>query len=1112
MVARFGPEPPVPLRPTILCVDDEPNVLEVLKRLLERSCQVVTANSGAEALEVLRTRRIDLLLTDQKMPGMTGIELIRKTRSEGREVLAILLTAYTNPADLIAAINEGQVYRYVTKPWDLNDLSMTVKNALELVALRREKERLLESLRKRVDALSVMYEVSRQASADGWTLEAIVDRLLATVGRVLPHDLSVVLLESGEGRTASLRIQCEVAASESALLHVKETVLQGHKKVAGVHLTEERVITKVTGPAFPAGQGLDGFPGSLSVQLVSQGRVVGSLSLFSARPDAYTPDDGELLDLLVNQTTDTITQVRGAERENRLRLERMVDALTDGVVLTDEKGEVVVANAAARLFLGVQGEDPREVLDQLQQKLGFSPYDMVRGWEYGGRKTLNDVAEVEGRQLQISVGPVAEAGKALRGVLVTLHDATAARQLQLRKDEFISVVSHELRTPLTSISGAIDLILNNLAGDVSDKQRRFLSMAKESTERLNALVDDLLDLSKFEQGRLKLYVELVDLGEVVRRAVERYAPSCGERELTVKVELPPEPVRALADPNRLGQVLNNLLTNAVKFAHRGGALTVSLATSPDAPGLTTLTVWNSGDAIPEESLERIFDRFEQARTAKNRGVPGTGLGLSISRQLVEAHGGRIWAEPCAEGARFVVVLPAEPPPEGTTAPASETTVPPRGTVLVVEDDRHLAWIIKAVLMAKGFRVVLAHTGDEALTRARALKPDVISIDQRLPDAQGLELLQIFRHDPDTRQARLLLLSGANVREDAERAGAHAVLKKPLGLDALVATVEGLLSTHREGRGRVLVVDDDPRIVAICCEVLANLGFSTERAGTVAETRQKIRAFRPDLLLLDVALPDGDGFGLMEELKADRASGPLSVIFISARADTSAKVRALKLGGDDYLTKPFDAIELGARVESVLRRRAADALSSPTTQLPGSGAIEREVQTRLQAGTPFAFCYLDLDNLKAYNDYYGFAKADGVVKQTGDLLREVFSQHGKPGDFVGHVAGDDFVFLTRQDAVDELCGRIIDGFDRIIPLYYDGADRERGYIEAEDRYGQRRRFPIMSVSIVTVIADGSLDHAELARQAAELKHRAKAVPGSVYLRSDRPEPVRGKQRG
>ena len=197
----------------------------------------------------------------------------------------------------------------------------------------------------------------------------------------------------------------------------------------------------------------------------------------------------------------------------------------------------------------------------------------------------------------------------------------------------------------------------------------------------------------------------------------------------------------------------------------------------------------------------------------------------------------------------------------------------------------------------------------------------------------------------------------------------------------------------------------------------------------------------------------------------------------------------------------DTLRTAGLTRTVLRRRMLDT-TSPTTQLPGSAAIEREVQRRITDKQPFAFCYLDLDNLKAFNDFYGFAKADGVVRQTADILREVVAQLGTGQEFVGHVAGDDFVFLVAPDQVDTICQRIIEGFDRIIPLYYERTDRERGYIEADDRYGHRRRFPIMSVSIAAVMTDGSVDHPELARQAAELKKKAKAVAGSVVLRSDK----------
>ncbi len=1093
----------MPLKPIILCVDDEQNVLDVLCRMFDRMATVLTAKSGPEALDILRSRPVDLMITDQKMPDMTGIELVRAARKEGMGITTILLTAYTNPNDLIAAINDGQVFRYVTKPWDINDLTMTVRNALSVAQLRKEKERLLESLHKRIEALNVMYEVSRQSATDAPSLDAIVDRLLSTIGRVLPHDASAVLIEASDAQTAALRIRCTTGLTETALLHVKDSVLGSHRKAAGVVLTEDRVITNVAGHVGAVADGLSTFACAISVPLVSQQQTVGTLSLFSTRPDSYSTEDGELLDLLVNQTTDAITHVRAAEREARLRIEQMVEAMGDGVILTDAKGGVVVVNGAARTYLHLPQGEPRPTFDQLTTALGLSPFDLVRGWEYGGTKTMREELKFGDRDLELVVTPVATPAKELKGLVLVLRDVSEQKLLTQRKDEFVGVISHELRTPLTSIAGALDLVLNRLAGDVTEKQRRFLTMARDSTERLNLLVDDLLDLAKFEQGAMRMDFQLMRLDELVKTAVERYGPSFAERGVEVALETTATDVKLLADPNRLNQVINNLLTNAVKFTAGGGQVKVVVGRSTEAPGSAVLSVWNSGEPIAEADLERIFDRFEQARTAKTRSVPGTGLGLSICKTIVEAHGGRIWAEPSPDGARFVAVFP-EQPPEQVPAPDDQVR-PSRGTVLIVEDEPQLAWLLKAQLLNAGLKVVVAGRAEEALTVARKLRPDVITLDHRLPDVEGLKLLEIFRHDPETKAARTIVVSGLDVRAEAVRAGASGFLQKPVTAASFLSSVEAALKERHGGRGRVLVVDDDPQITAICAEVLANQGFDVASAGSIAEAKLSISRKRPELLLLDVALPDGDGFQFFEALKADRAGGPLSVIFISARSDTSAKVRALKLGGDDYLTKPFDALELGARVESVLRRRTSDTSASPTTQLPGSAAIEREVQRRLGERSPFAFCYLDLDNLKAFNDFYGFAKADGVVRQTADILREVVAQVGDGSEFVGHVAGDDFVFIVRPDQVDAICQRVIDSFDRIIPLYYERADRERGYIEADDRYGQRRRFPVMSVSIAAVMNDGTIDHPELAQKAAELKKRAKAISGSVVLRSDQAEP-------
>ena len=1100
---------------TLLFVDDEADVLDILTRMFQRRYRVLTASNGAAALEILRREPVDVLITDQRMPEMTGIELVATARAEGIDITTLLLTGYTDPEDIIAAINRGQVYRYITKPWDVNDLTITVNSAVELTQLRRDKERLIRQLHQRVEALFVLYEVSRASANDPASYDNIIDRVLIAVARVLPYDCGAALIALDSSRSVTLRLRCHGTVGEKALLGVKESMLGAYRKSSGQALPEDRVITRVAGTTTQDAGAATSYPSQLTVNLVAGGRPVGMLSLFSQRPDAFSEDDGVLLDVLANQTADAIQSLRSAEEEARHRMERMVESMADGVVLTDEKNDVVVMNPAARRLLQA-GEDPEgHTTQMMEERLGFQPFHLVRGWEYSGNQVLREEVKLFDREAQVTVTPVSDARGTLRGVCVVLRDITDQKRLEERKDEFVSMVSHELRTPLTSIAGALDLVLNFMAGDINDRQRRYLSLAKDSTEKLNTIVDDLLDLSKFAKGRLRMNFEVSYLDELIQRVVEKYQPAFGEKRILVKPILPRHPLRAVVDPNRLNQVLNNLLNNAVKYTPEGGEVRVELHATSSLPGYMVLSCWNSGDPIAEASLERIFDRFEQARTQANRTVRGTGLGLAICRNIVEAHGGRIWCEPCADGVRFMAVLPTEPPPELRLADDSSVEVPAlprrkenRGRVLVIEGEQEVGFIAKALMTGRGYDVRLAFNAEDGLVAARNYHPDVVLVSVRLPDVDGLRLAEILRHDPETRRAPLLVTSAFDERQRAFRAGADAFLVRPLAPDKLLAAVDSLVRGHPgPAHGRVLVVDDDVKIATICREVLENIGFDVATAGSIEEGRRSLRERRPDVVLLDVTLPDGDGFVFLEEIKAERASGHISVIFISARAETSSKVRALKLGGDDYLTKPFDALELGARVESVMRRKEQELSASPTTQLPGSTAIEREVQRRLVARRPFAFCYLDLDNLKAYNDYYGFAKADGVVRQTGDLMREIFAQEGAPGDFLGHVAGDDFVFITSTETVDRICQKAIETFDRIIPLYYDRQDRERGHIEAEDRYGEKRHFPIMSVSVVAVMTDGSQDHAELARRAADMKKRAKAIAGSVFLRSDREQVVR-----
>jgi CheY-like chemotaxis protein/GGDEF domain-containing protein len=1090
----------------ILAVDDEEDVLDVLKRVLEEYYEVYTAASGDLALEVLKKQPIDMLITDQRMPQMSGIKLIEQAKRINPQMVRIILTGYTDPKDLVDAINRGEVYRYITKPWDLNDLLFTIRDALENYQLRRDKEGLLLDLKMRINAMTVLLELSK-ASAQARSHADIIEALFKFLPSIVQFDACASVIEHDAWGRSLLSIHCQKVLSEQKLREIRNQVLESYHLVGEKRVREENLVLRVTGEQGHVDGENPEFRSTVSVPLSYGHEPTGLIQLFSFAEDFFREDTKQLLDVLANQTSETIRTLRTHLSIERQRLELMVQSLADGVIMVDEGNRVFVINPAARRLLHLSPDTPVDT-KYLKETLGFYPFDLVRGWSTHDSTMVREEIRVFDVVLDSIVSPVSM-GDQLVGVAVVLRDITQEKLLEERKEEFVSIISHELRTPLTSIGGALDLLLHRYAGEINPKQERYLQLAKGSCDKLNFTIDELLDLSRFEKGKMQMDMGKINLSDLIVEAVENYQAASLEKQLNLHVKGAAEKILVKADRNRLHQVLNNLLSNALKFTQAGGEICVELFRTDALPSFIGICVFNNGQEIDEQDHERIFDKFEQARLSRVGMVAGSGLGLSISKSIVEAHGGCIWVESGrGQGTRFIFTLPelketdalSQEEHKAPQVVSVRFKSPPR--ILVVDDDLSSTYVIKGVLIAHGYSVMVAHQGREAIRLARERRPDLIVMDIRMPQIDGLEATDILHHDPETRDIPVLMLSVMASEAEAFQAGASAYMKKPVTIEDLFKTVQRLLEERNllKRMFQVLIVDDDPAICAICKEALEAQGYAVIEARNGEEALNILSSQTVDVILLDILLPDFDGFQITERIREDRRTAHVPIIFISARGGTSDKVRAFKLGGDDYMVKPFDALELGARVESVIKRKEREFDSSPTTKLPGSVALDRELNRRLAAKQPFTLCYLDLDNLKAFNDYYGYAKADGVIQQTGDLIRNAVEKYGTPSDFVAHIAGDDFVVVAEPRNLETISKEIIQNFDRVIPLYYREEDQARGYIEAEDRFGQQRRFGIMSISLaaVNVEPDQFRSHAEISARAAVLKKRAKSIPGSVLV--------------
>jgi diguanylate cyclase (GGDEF)-like protein len=299
--------------------------------------------------------------------------------------------------------------------------------------------------------------------------------------------------------------------------------------------------------------------------------------------------------------------------------------------------------------------------------------------------------------------------------------------------------------------------------------------------------------------------------------------------------------------------------------------------------------------------------------------------------------------------------------------------------------------------------------------------------------------------------------------------------------------------------KILVVDDDPDIARFVELNLRTHGYQTHVAADGVEALEKAFEVRPDLVLLDVTMPKMDGFEVAQRLRADQRTSNVSIIMLTARALSVDKVLGLTAGADDYVIKPCDPIELVARVKGTLRRAREMKALSPLTGLPGNVRIQEELQLLIREGKPFALLYADLDNFKAYNDHYGFLRGDESLRFTARALQESAVEIAGVGAFVGHVGGDDFVIICPPEHAEPICEMTVDNFDRAVPDLYEKEDRERGYIEIENRRTEVEQFPLMSISIGVATTDRRTfsHHGEAVSVAGELKEFAKRTKGSSY---------------
>jgi PAS domain S-box-containing protein len=735
----------------VLILDDSPEDRAAYRRRLSQGpdrFEFREAETGGEGLALFRDFRPDCVLLDYHLPDTDGIEVLTQlAREAGGELPAvIMLTGQGNETVAVRALKAG-AEDYLAKGPGLESLPQAVRSAVEKVALRHRVEEQRRELERHRNQLRV-------------TLASIGDAVIATdpQGNVtflnpVAERLTGWTTDEARGRPLG---EVFTIVNQHTRQPVENPALRALREGAIVGLANHTVLVARDATERPIDD-------SAAPIRDENGEVYGSVLVFRDVTDRYRAEQSLLLQ------------------------SRVLESMAEGVSVADEAGVIFYTNPAEDRMFGYergglvglhvsrQNDYPPE---ESARRVGEVVAHVKAGGSWTGewRKRRKDGSafttqarvtrlEIGGRECFVSVQEDVSDRHRLEDELQRRVNELALADR--RKDEFLAMLAHELRNPLAPIKNALH-VLRLKSGDWQTVDR-VREMMERQVGHMGRLIDDLLDVSRITQGKVKLKVERLDLARLSRECAADHRAEFEAARVALAVRAPETPVWVTGDATRLTQVIDNFLTNALKFTNPDGQVSLAVATAGDR---ATLSVRDTGIGIEPEVLPTVFDVFAQADKSLDRSRGGMGLGLAIVKGLVELHGGAVTArsEGLGRGTEMLVELPVEPEPKALAPLADRRPGAGRPIrVLVVEDSRDSAESLRLLLEATGHEVRLAHSGDEGVRAAGQWRPDAVVCDIGLPGMDGFAVARRLRQDPATAGAKLIAVTGYGRAEDVEKA-------------------------------------------------------------------------------------------------------------------------------------------------------------------------------------------------------------------------------------------------------------------------------------------------------------------------------------------------------
>ncbi|TAK12486.1 MAG: response regulator [Anaerolineae bacterium] len=597
------------------------------------------------------------------------------------------------------------------------------------------------------------------------------------------------------------------------------------------------------------------------------------------------------------------------------------ELLAQGFRLPIESGRSVigtVAHTGKPLMVNDTAADPIHQFHPLlpntrsELALPLKAGDRVIGVMDVEDDVINAFSQDDLTVLQILADQLAIAAENARAFGLVNKAIEELREIDRVKTEFLSNMSHELRTPLNSIIGFSRVILKGIDGPINDLQRQDLDAIHNSGQHLLDMINDILDLSRIEAGKMELTIEEIVLNEVIDSVMSTASGLIKEKPLQLINNVPGNLPTVLADRTRTRQILINLISNAVKFTDEG-TITVSAAIVPSPEEGQTphvrVAVRDTGIGIPEDKMHVLFERFSQVDASPTRKSGGTGLGLSITRYLVDLQGGQVGVDSQpGKGSTFWFTLPlaaaiAGQRPTVVVPNAEDVPAPGARVVMAIDDDERVISLYKRYLGSRGFQVVAVTDPRQAVEQARAIRPYAITLDIQMPERDGWRVIEELKDNPDTRDIPVVICSIVEDRQRALSLGAADYLTKPILEDEFVSAIERLTLNGGKEVHTILVVDDDPNVMQLLERAIrgrSDLQFKYVESGLQGLT--SIQNARPDAVILDLYMPELDGYSLLEAMHSDPDMRSIPVIVLTGAELKEDDLKRLNRYQRDLLKK------------------------------------------------------------------------------------------------------------------------------------------------------------------------------------------------------------------